>query len=332
MSFYAKDNKMYMTRGDYGIPLPLQLTIRGGTCASGLLPTDIIILEICKGPKVLVSREKTWSSIMSAEGVFLLELSKEESLSLPLGVYTWRIQLRRGDLDLHTVIRSTLEVLSGDMGPTAMDQIPGQIDLAFVDLALAVDAATGASSTAQKVQAGLHLRQHVFVGPASAAEGLRPGDVLVVTDGQPITGGVGSLDLLREAQKAAAGAENALDTMAVLSVINATNWRRDADGLLWTTDTVPVFRTQLTAFAAAAVAAGYVDEGGAITATWAQAQAWFLEKVLITPLEAEDRDYPWRTAPPKSRLDDALEEIAAIKGQLQSAAGVLMAIAGGGPT
>lgn len=181
------------------------------------------------------------------------------------------------------------------------------------------DAAEAAKDEAQKVQAALHSRRRVIFGTAADVERLMPGDTLIITDDSSVGHTTDYQDLLLEAQKAAAGETNTLETIAVLSVINATNLRRTADGLLWTTDTVADFRAKLTTFAAAAAAAGYVDAGGRCIAIWAQAQAWLITGQLITPLAAEAQDYPWRKAPPKTEYDAIKERLASIEAQLGQA-------------
>lgn len=180
----------------------------------------------------------------------------------------------------------------------------------------AAEQAAADAGTAETVQAALQSRNRVIFGTAADAERLLPGDTLILTDDSLPEGGVDYQDLLLEAQKAAAGEENELETMAVLSAVNATNLRRDAEGLLWTTDTLAEFREKLTAFAAAAVAAGYVDGDGRCAATWAQVQAWFLEGTLLTPLDAEGRDYFWRAEAPKTEYTAIKERLAAIEAML----------------
>lgn len=171
----------------------------------------------------------------------------------------------------------------------------------------------------QKVQAALHSRRRVIIGTAADVERLMPGDTLIITDDSSVTHTTDYQDLLLEAQKAAAGEANALEEIAVLSTVNATNLRRTADGLLWTTDTIADFRAKLTAFAGAAVAAGYVDADGRCIATWAQAQGWLLTETLLTPLDAEAEDYPWRRAEPKTEYDAIKERLASIEAQLKQA-------------
>lgn len=193
-----------------------------------------------------------------------------------------------------------------------------------------VERATKAAEEAESVQAALHLRRRVLVGTAADVELLMPGDELIITDDSSLTHVTDYQDLLLEAQAAAAGENNNLETLAVLSVVNATNLRRTADGLLWTTDTLANFREKLTAFAAAAVAGGYVTTDGQCIATWAQAQAWLLDETLFSPIDAETKDYTWRKAAPKTEYDAIKEDVASIKAQLGEGAGTINTLITGG--
>lgn len=191
--------------------------------------------------------------------------------------------------------------------------------------------ATAAAGVSERVQAALHLRRRVRFGTATDAEGNLPGDTLIIIDDSTVGHSIDYADLLLEAQKAAAGEENELEAMAVLSVVNTTNLRRTADGLLWTTDTLVDFRGALTAFAAAAVAAGYVDAAGMCVATWAQVQAWFLTGELLTPIDAEAMNYPWRKVSPKTEFDALKERMNSIEAQMGQAARRMYAMTTGGP-
>ena len=193
-----------------------------------------------------------------------------------------------------------------------------------------MEAAKTAEESTLAAQAALHLRRRVIVGTATDAERLMPGDELIIIDDSSGIHTTDYQDLLLEAQKAATGEDNDLETMAVLSAVNATNLRRTGDGLLWTTNTLATFREKLTAFVAAAVEGGYVDSEGQCMTTWAQAQAWLIEGVLISPLDAEAKDYTWRKVAPKTEYDAIKERIASIEAQLgQSTDKVNTLITGG---
>lgn len=191
-------------------------------------------------------------------------------------------------------------------------------------------AAQEAEENVLGAQAALHTRRRVRIGTATDVELLMPGDELIIVDDSSVTHTTDYQDLLLEAQKAAAGTTNNLETMAVLSVVNATNLRRTADGLLWTTDTLANFREKLTAFAAAAVAGGYVTTDGQCIATWAQAQAWLLEGTLFSPIDAEAKDYTWRKAAPKTEYDAIKERLGSIEAQLGQGAGTINTLITGG--
>lgn len=191
-------------------------------------------------------------------------------------------------------------------------------------------AAKAAEKNTLEAQATLFNRRRVLIGTATDVELLMPGDELIIVDDSSVTHTTDYQDLLLEAQKAAAGTTNNLETMAVLSVVNATNLRRTADGLLWTTDTLANFREKLTAFATAAVAGGYVTTDGQCIATWAQAQAWLLEGTLFSPIDAEAKDYTWRKAAPKTEYDAIKERLGAIEAQLGQGAGTINTLITGG--
>lgn len=163
-----------------------------------------------------------------------------------------------------------------------------------------------------KVQMAVALNGRLRVGSEEDVDDLPPGAWLLVTNNPPVTWET----LLAEADKARTGAENDLVGMAVLSAVNATNWRRDADGTRWMTDTLDDFRAKLIAFCAAAVEAGYVADGRIIV-TWPQVQHWILTGELVTPLDAESMTWPWTPAREEGRtwrteVMERLEELEAL--------------------
>lgn len=193
-----------------------------------------------------------------------------------------------------------------------------------------MEAAQEAEASVLGAHAALTIRRRVRIGTATDVERLMPGDELIIIDDSSMGHTTDYQDLLWEAQAAAAGDESDLPGMAVLSVVNATNWRKTAEGRLWTTDTLGEFCAKLEDFAAAAVAGGYVDDAGRCTATWAQAQAWLLEGVLLAPLEAEGREYPWRKAAPKTEFDAVKERLVAVEAQLDQATDTINTLVHGG--
>lgn len=111
MAFFAKGTKIIMTRGDYGIPLPIKVSAHCAACGDNLLEDDTILLEVTKGDAVYVCRRKTWGDLLACDGVMSLELTQEESDGMGLGVYSWRILwLRENELQM-CLIRSLLEVV-----------------------------------------------------------------------------------------------------------------------------------------------------------------------------------------------------------------------------
>lgn len=168
-----------------------------------------------------------------------------------------------------------------------------------------------------------------FYGPASMMETLPLHGRLLITDPDSAANFVSYQDLIWEAQKAAASQENSLTNMATLSAVTATNWRRDSTGEKWSEATLAEFRTKLTAFAQAAVAAEYVNPSGQCVATWAQAQAWFITGELLAPLDAEGQDYPWRTASATGTMNTLLARVSAIEAMLRESTRKINSLIGG---
>lgn len=107
----VNDNKMRLSRGDFGVPIPVELIPDCKDCEIDLLNSDRIRLEIQQDGEPLVVREKTWEELREAEAVLLLELTKEESESMMVGVYAWTVYLLRAQDMRMTLIRSALEVV-----------------------------------------------------------------------------------------------------------------------------------------------------------------------------------------------------------------------------
>lgn len=108
--FYAKGMQLFLTKGDFGVLLPIQVKTTCESCASTIQGTDVLQLEVCKGDQVCVIRELPWAQVQAAEGIFVLELTQQESEQLEVGVYVWRLKLRREGEFQNTLLRSTLEV------------------------------------------------------------------------------------------------------------------------------------------------------------------------------------------------------------------------------
>lgn len=168
-----------------------------------------------------------------------------------------------------------------------------------------------------------------FYGPASMMDSLPLHGRLLITDPDSAAAWVSYLDLILEAQKAAASKANSLEAKTPLATVTATNWRRDADGALWTADTLVEFRSKLTSFAAAAVTAGYVNSEEELVATWAQAQAWFITGKLLTPLEAENQNYPWRAVAGNGTMNRILARVSAIEAMLKESTVKINTLIGG---
>lgn len=168
-----------------------------------------------------------------------------------------------------------------------------------------------------------------FYGPASMIETLPLHGRLLITDPDSAANFVSYQDLIWEAQKAAAQSENDLESMATLSAITDANWRRDLAGGAWSSDTLPEFRSKLTAFAGAAVDGGYVNTSGQCIATWAQAQAWLITGELLAPLDAERQDYPWRAISATGTINTLLARVTAIETMLRESTRKINDLLGG---
>ena len=107
---FVKDNKIRLTRGDYGVVLPVKLIPCCKQCCIDLLDTDIIHLEIQRNGDPVVVREVTWAEIKDT-AVLKLELTQAESDAMPVGVYAWTVILLRARDMRATLIRSVLEVI-----------------------------------------------------------------------------------------------------------------------------------------------------------------------------------------------------------------------------
>lgn len=108
---FAQNNKIRSSQGDYGVPIPVELVSCCGCCDIDLLDTDVLRLEVQKGDDVLVTREVTWEELRENNSVLALELTKEESDSMPVGVYVWTVLLFRAKDMRATLIRSVWEVI-----------------------------------------------------------------------------------------------------------------------------------------------------------------------------------------------------------------------------
>lgn len=100
-----------MTKGDYGVPLPIHLASHCESCAETLLPTDVLRVTIERAGYPLVTKQTTWDSVQAAEGYYTISLTKNESDGLDFGLYTWRVRLLRSGELRHTLVTETLEVV-----------------------------------------------------------------------------------------------------------------------------------------------------------------------------------------------------------------------------
>lgn len=109
--FLANGTRLKMTRGDYGVTVPIRVKSHCGACESNISSDDQIILQVIKGDCVKVSKVVTWKNLQEADGIFQLEFSKEESAALDLGVYAWRLVWYRPGEICHSLLRSVMEVV-----------------------------------------------------------------------------------------------------------------------------------------------------------------------------------------------------------------------------
>lgn len=107
----VNDNKMRLSRGDFGVMIPVELIPDCRDSEIDLLDSDVVRLEIQQDGVPLVVREKTWAELKETEAVMPLELTAEESESMPVGVYAWAVYLLRAQDMRMTLLRSALEVV-----------------------------------------------------------------------------------------------------------------------------------------------------------------------------------------------------------------------------
>lgn len=94
-------NAVYMTGGDFGVPVPYIVSKCCDCCGEEPLPNDVLTLSIMQGDEVKAARSITWGEIVETDGsaVFEVALTDEESKGLPVGYYHWLMTLARRRVD-----------------------------------------------------------------------------------------------------------------------------------------------------------------------------------------------------------------------------------------
>lgn len=109
--FQARGLRLRLTKGDYGVPLPIHLVPACEDCGTALCQTDVLRLTIERANTPLVVKNTTWGDVQGTGGYYILALTKEEADALDLGIYTWRVCLLRDGKVRHTFVTQTLEVV-----------------------------------------------------------------------------------------------------------------------------------------------------------------------------------------------------------------------------
>lgn len=107
----AEGMRLRLTKGDFGVPLPICLTPHCKVCGEELVDTDVVRLTVERGGIALVTQETTWGTIQAADGYCTFALTADEAQLLDWGLYTWRICLLRDGELRNTLVTDTLEVV-----------------------------------------------------------------------------------------------------------------------------------------------------------------------------------------------------------------------------
>ncbi len=109
--FGRDGNRLVLTRGDYGVVLPVRIKTTCEDCADDILGTDEIRVEITRDGEKLVQKTSLWSEVEANCGVLNVALEKAESEALDVGLYTWQVLLIRAGKVRNTLMRMVLEVM-----------------------------------------------------------------------------------------------------------------------------------------------------------------------------------------------------------------------------
>lgn len=95
MSIAVLGREIYMTAGDFGGALDIQLAATSESATADLLRTDEVLFSISRSGEALISRKTTLGDMERYGGIFEVVLDEEESNQLPQGRYTWSLVLLR---------------------------------------------------------------------------------------------------------------------------------------------------------------------------------------------------------------------------------------------
>lgn len=109
--FKLDGNRIVMTRGDYGVVLPVRVHPECETCAGDINDGDEVWVEIVRDGAVLVRRTAQWFVAQAADGTINVALSQAESETLGVGLYTLQVLLVREGEIRNTLMRTVLEVI-----------------------------------------------------------------------------------------------------------------------------------------------------------------------------------------------------------------------------
>lgn len=108
--FGRDGNRLVLTRGDYGVVLPVRIKTACEDCADDIMGTDEIRVEITRDGETMVQQTALWSEAEANCGVLNVALTKEESEALDVGLYTWKVLLLRAGKVRNTRMSMVLEV------------------------------------------------------------------------------------------------------------------------------------------------------------------------------------------------------------------------------
>lgn len=109
--FEAHGRDLYMTKGDYGIPIILHLAVPCAECGGELKSDDLIRVELCRCGKTVVAKETDYGSLDMMDGLMVLELTEAESALFRVGLYSWRVLLVRDGVTRNILLEGNLEVV-----------------------------------------------------------------------------------------------------------------------------------------------------------------------------------------------------------------------------
>lgn len=101
--FHYDGSTVRMTRGDYGVPLPIRVREACADCADGLMENDELRFIVARGAGEFLWRKTTLCEVETNSGIWPVTLTKDEADAMPPGRYRWSIALLRDG-----VLRNTL--------------------------------------------------------------------------------------------------------------------------------------------------------------------------------------------------------------------------------